>query len=157
VEVLPVIDIAKEKDIVIKPEDVQIETAKSSGPGGQNVNKRETAVRILHIPTGIVVASQTQRSQQQNREKAMEILASKLYQFKEQERAKKVAALKGKHLSIEWGSQIRSYVLHPYTMVKDHRTEVETSNASGVLDGDLNMFVDSELRELTNNPKEKRD
>lgn len=147
VEAMPQIDMAEEKDIEIKPEDLQVDLFRSSGPGGQNVNKRETAVRLTHIPTGIAVTSQTQRSQQQNREKAMEILAAKLYVQKEQEREKELAKLKGQRASIEWGSQIRSYVLHPYQLVRDHRTEYETSNVRAVLDGDLDELIEAELKQ----------
>lgn len=147
VEVMPRIDIAREKDIQIKPDEIQVDLFRASGPGGQNVNKRETAVRVVHLPTGIAVTSQTQRSQQQNREKAMEILASKLYMLKEQEREKELAKLQGQKAAIEWGSQIRSYVLHPYQMVKDHRTEYETSNTRGMLDGELDELIEAELKQ----------
>ncbi|OGZ99471.1 MAG: peptide chain release factor 2, partial [Candidatus Sungbacteria bacterium RIFCSPHIGHO2_02_FULL_47_11] len=144
VEALPEINAAQEH-IEIRSEDLQMEMTRSSGPGGQNVNKRETAVRIVHIPTGIVVESQTQRSQQQNREKALEILAAKLYLVQQQARAKELTKLKGKQSSIEWGSQIRSYVLAPYQLVKDHRTNVETSQTQAVLDGELDAFIEAEL------------
>ncbi|MDO8474047.1 MAG: peptide chain release factor 2 [bacterium] len=143
-EVLPKIDAAQEH-IEIRPEDIQVEMTRSSGPGGQNVNKRETAVRMVHIPTGIVVESQTQRSQQQNKEKALEILAAKLYLVQQQARAQELASLKGKQSSIEWGSQIRSYVLAPYQLVKDHRTNAETSNTQAVLNGELDEFIEAEL------------
>lgn len=146
VEVLPKISLAQEKDIEIRPEDLKADVFRSSGPGGQNVNKRETAIRITHVPTGLVVACQSQRNQQQNREKALEILAAKLYQLKEHEKAKELAKLKGEKFSIEWGSQIRSYVLHPYTLVKDHRTGVETSDAEGVLDGEIGKFLEAEIK-----------
>ncbi len=147
VDVLPEIR-QEEEHIEIKPEDIQIEVSRSSGPGGQNVNKRETAVRIVHIATGVAVESQTQRSQQQNKERALEILAAKLYQLKERERKKELEALgqvQDKPKAIEWGSQIRSYVLHPYQMVKDHRTQVETSSAARVLDGALDEFIEAEI------------
>ncbi len=144
VEVLP--EIRKEEEhIEIKPEDIKIEVSRSSGPGGQNVNKRETAVRIVHIKTGVAVESQTQRSQQQNKERALEILAAKLYALQEQKKQQELAALKGKTMAIEWGSQIRSYVLHPYQMVKDHRTNSETSDTQGVLNGNLQQFIEAEL------------
>ncbi|MBI2578021.1 MAG: peptide chain release factor 2 [Candidatus Wildermuthbacteria bacterium] len=146
VEVLPKISLAQEKDIEIRPEDIHTDVFRSSGPGGQNVNKRETAIRLTHTPTGIVVACQSQRNQQQNKEKALEILAAKLYQLREQEKAKELAKLKGEKFSIEWGSQIRSYVLHPYTLVKDHRTGVETSDAAGVLDGEIGNFLEAEIK-----------
>ena len=143
VEVLPEIS-GKEEHIEIKPEDITIDVSRASGPGGQNVNKRETAVRIVHIKTGIAVESQTQRSQQQNKERAMEILVAKLYRLKELEREKELETLRqaqGKGKAIEWGSQIRSYVLHPYQMVKDHRTNTEVSNAQDVLNGNLDDFI----------------
>jgi peptide chain release factor 2 len=143
VEVIPVIPAG---EVTIRPEDLRIEFSKSSGPGGQNVNKRETAVRIVHIPTNIAVHVETERSQEHNKQKALEMIAAKLYTI-EQKRAK--AELEGRQISktteIEWGSQIRSYVLHPYKLVKDHRTEVETSDTSGVLeDGDLDEFIEAE-------------
>ena len=143
-EVLPEINAALER-IEIHPEDIQVAVTRSSGPGGQNVNKRETAVRVAHIPTGIVVESQTQRSQQQNKEKALEILAAKLYLLQQKARAQELATLKGKQSSIEWGSQIRSYVLAPYQLVKDHRTNVETSQTQAVLAGAIDEFIEAEL------------
>ena len=143
-EVLPEIH-ASQEHIEIRPEDLQVEMTRSSGPGGQNVNKRETAVRVVHIPTGIVVESQTQRSQQQNKEKALEILAGKLYFLQQQARAEELTKLKGKQNAIEWGSQIRSYVLAPYQLVKDHRTNVETSNTQAVFNGELDEFIEAEL------------
>lgn len=146
VEVLPEISAEEEKEVEIKPDDVKVDYFRASGPGGQNVNKRETAVRLTHIPTGIMAAAQVQRSQQQNKEKAMQILASKLYQMQERAREQELAKMKGKQAAIEWGSQIRSYVLHPYTMVKDLRTDVETSDAESVLDGKLDEFIEAELR-----------
>jgi peptide chain release factor 2 len=144
VEVLPTI--AKEERIEIRPEDMRVEMTRSSGPGGQNVNKRETAVRVLHTPTGIVVESQIQRSQQQNKEKALEILAAKLYLLQKEAREQELKKLKGKQSSIEWGSQIRSYVLAPYQLVKDHRTNVETSNTQAVLAGSIDEFIEAALR-----------
>ncbi|KKW04151.1 MAG: Peptide chain release factor 2 [Parcubacteria group bacterium GW2011_GWB1_49_12] len=143
VEVTPEVDVKQEKDIEIKPEDVRVEFFNASGPGGQNVNKRETAVRLVHEPTGIVVTSQASRSQQQNREKAMQVLASKLYSMREQEQEKEFADMRGKQAAIEWGSQIRSYVLHPYKLVKDVRTNVETADVESVLDGDLDIFIEA--------------
>lgn len=144
VEVLPEIS-AREAEVEIRPEDIRVEFARSSGPGGQNVNKRETAVRVVHISTGIAVESQATRTQQQNKEKALEILAAKLYHMKELEREKELLKLKGKAMRIEWGSQIRSYVLHPYQMVKDHRTGQETSSAEAVLQGELDQFIEAEV------------
>lgn len=148
VDILPEI---KDKSFEIKPEDLRIETSKSSGPGGQNVNKRETAIRIVHIPTGIAVSSQNERSQAQNKEKAMDILFSKLLAIQEEQKLEEIGEIKGEKLAVAWGNQIRSYVLHPYKMIKDLRTGVETSNVESVLDGDLDMFIESELRMLYKN------
>lgn len=145
VEVIPLISPEEGRQVEIKPDEIQFDFFRSSGPGGQNVNKRETAVRVTHIPTGIVVACQSSRTQQKNKEKALSILSSKLHILREQERAKEVDTLKGGKMLIEWGSQIRSYVLHPYQMVKDHRTEHETSQTENVLDGDLDAFIEAEL------------
>ena len=147
VEVLPQIDLKDEKDIEIKPDDLRVDLYRASGPGGQNVNKRETAVRITHIPTGIIVSSQAARTQQHNKEKALQVLASKLYQLQERKRQEELGKLKGKQSAIEWGSQIRSYVLHPYRMVKDVRTQVETGDTEGVLGGDLDAFIEAETKQ----------
>ena len=143
VEILPEI---VSKDIKINPSDLRIDTFKSSGPGGQNVNKVETAVRVTHIPTSIAVAVQSERSQAQNKEKAMQLLASRLAKKMEESKIKELAELKPelKSGSIEWGSQIRSYVLHPYQMVKDHRTGVKSSQPDRVLDGELDKFIETE-------------
>ncbi len=146
VEVIPRITEEAEKDIQIKPEEIRVDVFRASGPGGQNVNKRETAIRITHIPTGIMVGCQTQRTQQENRAKAMDMLLGKLYALQEEKREGELTKLKGKKSAIEWGSQIRSYVLHPYRLVKDARTDVETSDIQGVFDGDLDRFVETELR-----------
>ncbi len=143
VEIMPEI-VAKE--IKIEPGDLKTDTFRSSGPGGQNVNKLETAVRVTHLPTGIAVAVQTERSQAQNKEKAMQILASRLAQRMEEAKVKELSELKAKPGSIEWGSQIRSYVLHPYQMVKDHRTGVKTSQPDKVLDGDLDKFINVKIK-----------
>jgi peptide chain release factor 2 len=131
--------------IDIKPEDIEIETHRASGAGGQHINKTDSAVRIIHKPTGIVTTCQSERSQIQNKEQALNMLKSKLYQRYIEEQESRMAAIKGERKSIEWGSQIRSYVLHPYKMVKDLRTGYETSDTQGVLDGDLNAFIKTYL------------
>ena len=134
------------EEVEIRPEDLKIDFFRSSGPGGQNVNKRETAVRITHIPTGIAVASQVERSQESNRETAMEILRAKLWQMKREQQERERQGIREEKKAIEWGSQIRSYVMHPYQMVKDHRTDTETAKIDAVLDGDLDLFIESELK-----------
>ena len=139
IDVMP--DINDDGDIEIRPEDLKVDTYRSSGAGGQHVNKTESAIRITHIPTGIIVACQNERSQVQNREQAMQMLRSKLLQKREEERLQEASEIKGEIKKIEWGSQIRSYVFCPYTMVKDHRTGAETGNVQAVMDGDIDMFI----------------
>jgi len=141
VDVIPEIEAGEDVDVEIKPDELRFETFKSGGAGGQYVNKTESAVRIVHIPTNIIVASQQERSQAQNRDVAMNILRAKLVQRAAEERSAKLAELRGERQANEWGSQIRSYVLQPYQLVKDHRTNVETGNAQGVLDGDIDTFI----------------
>ena len=144
VEVIPEID--DTVNIVINPEDLKVDTYRSSGAGGQHVNKTESAIRITHIPTNIIVTCQTQRSQIQNREYAMKMLISKLIELKERENKDRIEDLKGVQREIAWGSQIRSYVFCPYTLVKDHRTNYEVGNVQSVMDGELNDFIDAYLR-----------
>jgi len=146
VEVLPEIKVEEESEIKIRPEDLKIEFYRASGPGGQYVNKRETSVRITHLPTGIVVACQSERLQGENRKRAMELLLSKLHQLREEEKKKEISEIKGEKISIEWGNQIRNYVLHPYKLVKDLRTGIETSEIEEVLDGNLDQFIEAEIK-----------
>ena len=144
VEVLP--EITEDIQIDINPDDLRIDTYRASGAGGQHINKTSSAVRITHIPTNIVVACQSERSQIQNRETAMRMLKSKLFDLKEKEQKDTIDELKGNQMDIAWGSQIRSYVFCPYTLVKDHRTNYEVGNVQAVMDGDLNGFIDSYLK-----------
>lgn len=143
-EVLP--EISEDIEININPDDLRVDTYRASGAGGQHVNKTSSAVRITHIPTNIVVSCQSERSQIQNRDTAMKMLKSKLLNLKEKEHKDKIEDLKGNQMDIAWGSQIRSYVFCPYTMVKDHRTNYEVGNIQGVMDGDLNDFMDAYLK-----------
>ncbi|MCX6723150.1 MAG: peptide chain release factor 2, partial [Candidatus Staskawiczbacteria bacterium] len=145
VNILPEIE-DKDIEIEIKPDDLRVDTFRSSGPGGQNVNKIESAVRITHIPTGIVAASQTERLQGKNKANAMKVLYAKLYQLKEDQHAKELKEIKGNLVSARFGNQIRSYVLHPYKMVKDLRTQYETSDTESVLNGDLEELINAELK-----------
>jgi len=145
VEVLPEAA-AEDPAVQINPEDLRIDIFRSSGAGGQNVQKNSTAIRITHIPTGLVVACQNERSQLQNRENALRVLRSRLLEISRQEQEKQLADLRGEYTKAEWGSQIRSYVLHPYQMVKDHRTEHEVGNTQAVLDGDIDSFIEAYLR-----------
>jgi len=145
IEVLPQIAL-DDPDVEVDPADLKIDVFRSSGAGGQNVQKNSTAIRLTHLPTGIVVTCQNERSQSQNREFAMRILRSRLLEMRQAEKDEEVALLRGEYTKAEWGSQIRSYVLHPYQMVKDHRTEYETGNTAAVLDGDLDSFMEAYLR-----------
>lgn len=145
VDVMPELD--DDVKIDISEEDLKIDTYRSSGAGGQHVNKTESAVRITHIPTGIIVQCQNERSQHSNREMAMKMLASKLLEIKEQEQKDKIDDIKGEYREIAWGSQIRSYVFHPYNMVKDHRTNEETGNVGAVMDGELDNFINAYLKQ----------
>jgi peptide chain release factor 2 len=145
VEVLPQVAFDN-PEVQIEPADLKIDVFRSSGAGGQNVQKNATAIRITHLPTGIVVTCQNERSQSQNREFAMRILRARLFEIKKAEKAEEVAILRGEYMKAEWGSQIRSYVIHPYQMVKDHRSEHETGNTQAVLDGDLDEFMQAYLK-----------
>lgn len=146
VEVLPQVAFDS-PEVQIDSADIRVDVFRSSGAGGQNVQKNATAVRIMHIPTGLVVTCQNERSQSQNREYALRILRSRLFELKQAEQEEEVAILRGEYTKAEWGSQIRSYVMHPYQMVKDHRTDHETGNVQSVLDGDLDSFMEAYLRQ----------
>ena len=146
VEVLPEFDDADESSIEIRPEDIEVTAHRSSGAGGQHINKTDSAIRIVHLPTGIVVGCQTERSQLQNKETAMKMLRSKLLAIKQQEKLDRVEDIQGVKNNIEWGSQIRSYVFMPYTLVKDNRTGFENGNVSAVMDGDLDGFINAYLK-----------
>ena len=146
-DVMP--DIEEDVDIEINEDELRIDTYRSSGAGGQHINKTSSAIRITHLPTGIVVQCQNERSQFQNKDKAMQMLKAKLYLLKQQENAKKAADIRGEVTEIGWGSQIRSYVMQPYTMVKDHRTGVETGNVDSVMDGKIDLFINGYLKWLS--------
>jgi peptide chain release factor 2 len=145
VEVLPQVAFDS-PEVTIDPADLKIDVYRSSGAGGQNVQKNATAVRLTHLPSGIVVTCQNERSQTQNRENALKVLRARLLEIKRAEKEEEIAVLRGEYTKAEWGSQIRSYVLHPYQMVKDHRTEFETGNTQAVLDGELDGFMEAYLR-----------
>ncbi|WMC93714.1 peptide chain release factor 2 [Kineothrix sp. MB12-C1] len=148
-DVMP--DIEDDMDIEINDDDLRIDTYRSSGAGGQHINKTSSAIRITHLPTGIVVQCQNERSQFQNKDKAMQMLKAKLYMLKQEENEQKLSGIRGEVKEIGWGNQIRSYVLQPYTMVKDHRTEAESGNADAVLDGGLDVFINAYLKWITTN------
>lgn len=145
VDIFP--ELPDDTNVEINPSDLRIDTYRASGAGGQHVNKTDSAVRITHIPTGVVASSQAERSQIQNKENAMRLLLSKLIQIKEEEQREKIEDIQGKYSQIAWGSQIRSYVFQPYTLVKDHRTGYEVGNAEAVMDGDIQGFIDAYLAE----------
>ncbi|MDR0885683.1 MAG: peptide chain release factor 2 [Clostridiales Family XIII bacterium] len=145
VDVMPEID--EDINVDIASEDIRIDTFRASGAGGQHINKTDSAVRITHLPTNIVVSCQNERSQHQNKETAMKVLMSKLIELKEEEHKESLAELAGDYSQITWGSQIRSYVFHPYSMVKDHRTDAETGNVNAVMDGDLDLFINEKLKQ----------
>ena len=144
VDVMP--ELSDDISIDIKSDDLKVDTYRASGAGGQHINKTDSAVRITHLPTGVVVSSQAQRSQIKNREQAMSMLKAKLYQMEEEKKEQEAAAIRGEQKEIGWGSQIRSYVFHPYSMVKDHRTNFEVGNTQSVMDGEIDGFIDAYLR-----------
>ena len=146
-DVMP--DIEEDLDVEINADDLRIDTYRSSGAGGQHINKTSSAIRITHLPTGIVVQCQNERSQHQNKDKAMQMLKAKLYMLKQQENEEKISGIRGEVKDIAWGNQIRSYVLQPYTMVKDHRTGVETGNVDSVMDGKIDLFINGYLKWLS--------
>ena len=143
-DVMP--DIEEDVDVEIRDDDIRVDTYRSSGAGGQHINKTSSAIRITHLPTGIVVQCQTERSQHMNKDKAMQMLKAKLYLLKQQENEEKLSGIRGEVTEIGWGNQIRSYVLQPYTMVKDHRTSEETGNVDSVMDGNIDLFINAYLK-----------
>lgn len=154
-DVMP--NIEEDIDIEVNPDDIRVDTYRSSGAGGQHINKTSSAIRITHFPTGIVVTCQNERSQFQNKDKAMQMLKAKLYMLKQQENEEKISGIRGEVKDIAWGNQIRSYVLQPYTMVKDHRTGASSGNAGAVLDGDIDLFISAYLRWLSTGEKVSED
>ena len=151
-DVMP--DIEDDIDIEINPEDLRIDTYRSSGAGGQHINKTSSAIRITHLPTGIVVQCQNERSQFQNKDKAMQMLKAKLYLLEQQKNAEKLSGIRGEVTEIGWGNQIRSYVMQPYTLVKDHRTSEEVSNVGAVMDGNIDSFINAYLKWINTKPEE---
>ncbi len=151
-DVMP--DIEDEIDIEINPDELRVDTYRSSGAGGQHINKTSSAIRITHLPTGIVVQCQNERSQHQNKDKAMQMLKAKLYLLEQQKQAEKLSGIRGEVSDIAWGNQIRSYVMQPYTMVKDHRTNAEVSNVDGVMDGKIDPFINAYLKWINRTPEE---
>lgn len=151
-DVMP--DIEEELDVDINPDDLRIDTYRSSGAGGQHINKTSSAIRIIHIPTGIVVQCQNERSQHQNKDKAMQMLKAKLYLLEQQKQAEKLSGIRGEVSDIAWGNQIRSYVMQPYTLVKDHRTNAEVSNVDAVLDGKIDPLINAYLKWMNLGPEE---
>ena len=152
-DVMP--DIEDDIDIEINPEDLRIDTYRSSGAGGQHINKTSSAIRITHLPTGIVVQCQNERSQFQNKDKAMQMLKAKLYLLEQQKNAEKLSGIRGEVTEIGWGNQIRSYVMQPYTLVKDHRTSAEISNVGAVMDGQIDPFINAYLKWINTKPEEE--
>ena len=143
-DVMP--DIEEDVDVEIRDDDIRVDTYRSSGAGGQHINKTSSAIRITHLPTGIVVQCQNERSQHMNKDKAMQMLRAKLYLLKQQENEEKLSGIRGEVTEIGWGNQIRSYVMQPYTMVKDHRTSEETGNVDSVMDGNIDLFINAYLK-----------
>lgn len=154
-DVMP--DIDKEIEVEVRDEDLRIDTYRSSGAGGQHINKTSSAIRITHLPTGIVVTCQNERSQFQNKDKAMQMLRAKLYMLKQQEQEEKLSGIRGEVTEIGWGNQIRSYVMQPYTMVKDHRTNAETGNVDAVMDGGIDLFINAYLKWIALGNKEAQE
>ena len=152
-DVMPAIE--DDIEVNIRPEDLKVDTYRASGAGGQHINKTESAIRITHLPTGLVVTCQNERSQHKNRDIAMKMLKSKLVEIAEREQKEKIEDIKGVQMEIGWGSQIRSYVFHPYSMVKDHRTNYETGNTGAVMDGDIDGFINAYLTALSRGELEK--
>ena len=154
-DVMP--DIEEDLDVEVNEEDLRIDTYRSSGAGGQHINKTSSAIRITHLPTGIVVQCQNERSQHMNKDKAMQMLKAKLYMLKQEENAQKLSGIRGEVKEIGWGNQIRSYVMQPYTMVKDHRTGAESGNVDAVMDGALDSFINAYLKWINSDGGERKE